>query len=245
MAITLISINIEMKKHLDTVQAFLEKEQPDVVCMQEVYEEDLRDLAKKLRMDVAFGQMALIGRRNFTEPPFMPWGIGILSGLPMRDIGRLYYFGEEDPEYVFGGSSNDYYRLFLHASIQKGGDDFIIGTTHFTWTPDGQADDLQRKDATQLLAMLKKVPGVVFCGDFNAPRGGEIFGMFAGRYKDNIPLSYTTSIDTSMHRLGDKLGGRNLMVDGLFTTSEYRCSNVRLQDGVSDHMAVIAEIARR
>lgn len=32
------------------------------------------------------------------------------------------------------------------------------------------------------------------------------------------------------------------MVDGLFTTSDYKASNVRLVDGVSDHMAIVADI---
>jgi hypothetical protein len=32
------------------------------------------------------------------------------------------------------------------------------------------------------------------------------------------------------------------MVDGLFTTPVYQTSNVKLVDGVSDHMAIVAEI---
>ena len=32
------------------------------------------------------------------------------------------------------------------------------------------------------------------------------------------------------------------MVDGLFTTPTYRALNVKLIDGISDHMAIVAEI---
>jgi hypothetical protein len=54
-------------------------------------------------------------------------------------------------------------------------------------------------------------------------------------------MQYITSIDADLHRDGDKVR-KPLMVDGLFTSPIYKCSNVRLQNGVSDHMAIVAEI---
>ncbi|MDO8470598.1 MAG: endonuclease/exonuclease/phosphatase family protein [bacterium] len=242
----LVSINIEMKERVDLVRAFLEEEQPDVACLQEVYEEDLHYLAEKLGMNAAFGQMALMGSENGIEPPLVPFGVAMLSRLPVQDLRRAYYLGNENDvkEYAFKGHPGDFYRLFLHANFQKGDSSFTIGTTHFTWTPDGEADDLQRKDLKNLLAVLKDIPEVVCCGDFNAPRGREIFDTIASYYKDNIPSRYTTSIDVDLHRAGDKLRGAPLMVDGLFTTPAYQCLNIRLQEGVSDHMAIVAEISK-
>ena len=242
--IKLISLNIEMKKHLDLVQAFLKKEQPDVICIQEVYEEDLRDLGENLQMNVVFGQMVLMGRQNQMEPPLVPFGIGILSRLPMHTIGRAYYKGSEEgaKQYTFKGDPGDYYRLLLYVNFVKGKSDVIIGTTHFTWAPDGEANDTQRTDLKELLIVLKQIPEIVCCGDFNAPRGTEIFDTIAQFYKDNIPSHYVTSIDSDLHRLGEKLREKHLMIDGLFTTPGYQCSNVRLQEGVSDHMAIVAQV---
>ena len=34
------------------------------------------------------------------------------------------------------------------------------------------------------------------------------------------------------------------MVDGLFTTPAYKASDVKLVDGISDHMAIVAKINR-
>jgi len=244
--IKLVSVNIEMDKHLDRVHAFLEREKPDVICLQEVFEPDLTEFGKNLGMEVVFGQMNLMGRGNQMEAPYIPFGIGMLSSLPMGDVQRSYYQGDKESakKYVFNGDAREDCHLFLHAHIQKGNTNFTIGTTHFVWTPDGQTSELQRQDLKKLLAILENIPEMVFGGDFNAPRGGEIFDTIAKHYKDNIPQQYTTSIDANLHRLGDKLRGAPLMVDGLFTTPHYKAQNVRLESGVSDHCALTAEISR-
>jgi len=244
--IKFVSINIELDKHLDLVREFLEKEKPDVVCLQEVHEEDLSKFAKELEMETVFAPMSNIGKETYTEPPFFPYGVGILSALPVQKAWVEYYAGgaKEAKTRIFQGNSRQDPHPLVLATVQKGNLSFMFGTTHFTWTPDGNPDDLQRKDLKNLLNILKNIPDIVLCGDFNAPRGREVFDILAKLYKDNIPLSYTTSIDANLHRDKENMCGKPLMVDGLFTTPEYQCSNVRLQNGVSDHMAIVAEISK-
>ena len=245
-SIKLVSVNIEQAKHLDLVRAFLEKERPDVACLQEVYESDLKELGEYLGMERAFGQMNLMGRVTQTEPPFFPFGIGMLSLLPMKNVRHSYYRGSREAaeELVFNGSSQDFCHLLLYASIKKGESVFPICSTHFVWAPNGEANEYQRNDLQSLLGILKTIPEIVLCGDFNAPRGKEIFDTLAKYYKDNIPKHYVTSIDVNLHRDGEKMRGKPLMIDGLFTTPSYQCSNVRLQDGISDHIAIVSEIQR-
>ena len=244
--IKLVSLNIELAKHLDLVRAFLEKEKPDIACLQEVHEADLQEFAKEFGMEAVFGQMSSIGRVEYTKPPFEPHGVGILSALPIQSVQLSYYRGDEETarKHVFDGTSRDDPHPFLYVNAKKENESFVVGTTHFTWTPNGTPDDLQRRDMKSLLGILQDIPELVLCGDFNAPRGGEIFDALAQRYKDNIPLKYHTSIDVNLHRDGAKMRGRSLMVDGLFTTPVFQCSNVRLVGGVSDHFAVVAEVHR-
>ena len=90
-----------------------------------------------------------------------------------------------------------------------------------------------------MLRLFEQKKEIVFCGDFNAPRGGEVFSTLATVFTDNIPSSVTTTMDNALHRVGDKL--RPLVVDGLFTRG-YKASNVRVVCGVSDHCAVVGEI---
>ena len=244
----LISVNINLKKQLATVWPFLreQKEKADIVCLQEIYKEDLEEFANKLEMEAVFAPMSNIGKKVHTEPPFFPYGVGILSVLPIRNIQAPYYRGTEEEAKTkpFSGSSKDDAHPLLYVTVQKESKDFTIGTTHLTWSPDGKADDAQRRDVKSLLSILEGIPEFILCGDFNAPRGGEIFDAIAQRYTDNIPAEYTTSIDTDLHRDGAKMRHKSLMVDGLFTTSHYECSNVRLVRGVSDHCAIVAEIQK-
>ncbi|HEX9722241.1 MAG TPA: endonuclease/exonuclease/phosphatase family protein [Candidatus Paceibacterota bacterium] len=244
--IKLVSINIELDKHLDLVREFLKKEQPDVVCMQEVYKQDLQDFGERLAMQAVFGHMSNIGHIDYNKAPRDPYGVGILSALPVQKAWVEYYAGgaKEAKTRIFQENSrNDPHPLML-VTVQKGNVSLTFGTTHFTWTPDGNPDDLQRRDLKNLLGILTEISEIILCGDFNAPRGREVFDILAKLYKDNIPLSYTTSIDANLHRDKENMCGKPLMVDGLFTTPEYQCSNVRLQNGVSDHMAIVAEISK-
>ena len=131
-------------------------------------------------------------------------------------------------------------RVFFHADVIKNSERFTIGTTHFTWNADGKADNYQRKDLKALFAILNDFPEIVFCGDLNTPRGGEIFNTIAKRYKDNIPEKYKTSIDSNFHQAGHLM----CMVDALFSTFHFNIKNVKLVSGLSDHYAVIANVFR-
>ena len=124
------------------------------------------------------------------------------------------------------------------ATVAVGDNRFTIGTTHFPWTPDGSASDHQRQACDQLLAVLGHRE-LLLCGDFNAPRGGEIFTRLAIHWHDNIPANYTTSIDPKLHSAGPL----QLMVDGVFSTPCYQIRDVVLHQGVSDHCAITAKVS--
>ena len=117
-------------------------------------------------------------------------------------------------------------------------------TTNFTWSEHGQPDRYQRQDVRALLDTVLPLGDIVLCGDFNAPRGGEIFSFLAERLKDNIPRRYKTSLDIALHRAGkerpEELADK--MVDGFFTSHGYRASGVRLERGVSDHCAIVGTV---
>ncbi len=241
----LISLNIEMDKHLPRVLPFLEREQPDVVCLQEVFEKDMGLFEKTLGMSGRFEAVSVvdISYVNGVLGPDEelaqkgPQGVAMFSKLPVRSEGVEYYHGEpgEVPRH-----SADYNRLFLWRAVEKEGTLFTIGTTHFTWTPDGNISREQAEDMQKLFTIVEGFPEIAFCGDFNAPRGREMWGKLAERYRDNIPGEYVSSIDPLLHRAE----GLEVMVDGLFTTPGYRAFDVKLVEGVSDHKAVVGYLER-
>ncbi len=236
----LISINVERSKHLDVVIPFLEKEQADVVCVQELMEWDIPALEKATGASSVFSREVLYD--NEREKGVQGCGIFSRSGFVVHrdDV----YHGGKNSLRPYDSTDIESKRQtqdlkVISADIEKNGIFFRIATTHFTWTPDGEADDYQRKDLVALFEILGAQGDFVLTGDFNAPRGKEIFSAIAAKYKDNVPLEYTSSIDGSLHRAG----ALPYMVDGMFSTPRYRVENVRMVSGVSDHCALVGEVS--
>ena len=236
------SINIEGDKHLDGVVSFLKNFKPDVVCFQELTIPKIEFFEGALAMK---GPFLSISKTNVlpgnTASPIAPEGVAIYSTLPISNVRSEYYYGGTgDLPTLVLGNEESLWRGILQATVEKDGQFYTIATTHFTRTPDGSTSDKQREDLKNMLKLLDGTPEMILCGDFNAPRGGEIFTKLAEKYKDNIPPQYFSSLDPKLHRAGHL----KLMVDGLFSTSQYQISDVKLSDGVSDHRAITALISK-
>lgn len=240
MALSLVSINIERDKHFERFMPFLKKRAPDVICFQELFEKDIVRITNELGGEIRF-------------VPFMkydtgePIGIGMWTALPFREVIEQQYAGHQEEglrTHSESATPDEKYKLIkdilLVAEIEKEGTTYRIATTHFVWTPDGQANEQQRRASTALLGLLHEIPEYILCGDFNAPRGGEIFERFSSELKDNIPAEYDTSLDPELHRAK----GLRYMVDVLFTTPTYTATNVELVFGISDHAVVSALITK-
>ncbi|HYF13423.1 MAG TPA: endonuclease/exonuclease/phosphatase family protein [Candidatus Paceibacterota bacterium] len=235
----LLTLNIERDEHLDRVAPFLEKQKPDVWCVQELLEKDI-PLFERILGAKCFYIPAL--RWSFEQG--MVEGLGIYTSLPSSQFKVQLYAGNTGDIMVYDGKDDATMRAtqkFNLATIvvEKEGVQFKIGNTHFTWSPDGKPTDLQRRDVQALLDALKNEGELVLTGDFNAPRGGEIFSAIAANYKDNVPSHYNSSIDGTLHRAG----ALNFMVDGIFSTPQYDVTNVEMRCGVSDHCALSAQVS--
>lgn len=236
----IVSLNIEGDKHLDTVTSFLALEHADVVCLQEVYEKDLavlKEVAGQHSLFVPFTE-----KQEEHDRP-LPWGMAVFSPDPLREIETVHYFGTETslPTFQEERIAETINRALLVIEIKKEGVPFTIGTTHFTWTPDGQADDRQRNDLEKLFAALEKYPEIVLCGDMNAPRGRETWERIAKRYVDNIPPYIESTLDPIYHRAPSL----RYVVDGLFSTCGYTVSDVAIRHGLSDHCAIVGHVSMK
>jgi endonuclease/exonuclease/phosphatase family metal-dependent hydrolase len=238
MAIKFISVNIERDRHIDKILSLIQKENPDVICFQEIMQDKAQNIAS------TFGYFCLFTPTTRHELVDDQWeGIAILSRYPFYNINLHQYAGASETPTVFTkfpvSVLHQTRRYILQVvDLRVENKIYRFANTHFTWSPDGQADEFQRLHLKQMLANLATYPSVVLSGDFNAPRGREIFSAIAERYKDNIPAHYQTSLDEKLHRCGYL----PYVVDGLFSTPDYKISNVELVFGVSDHAAVRAEI---
>ena len=241
----LISVNIEFDKHYDTVLPFLKKENPDVICLQEVVEGDFEMFKKELGMDGMYKPIDFIYSPLYDGPKDIRQGEAVFAKNIIRTDFN-YYIGSEQnvmrsfDEYFAGDEGRENNVLLSVTTADQSGKEFTFATTHFTLTKFGESTPHQLANLEKLFDALTSYPEIVLCGDMNAPRGNETFTRLAKKYKDNIPAQYDTSIDSNLHRTKNK--DLKLMVDGLFTTPKYVATNVQLVDGVSDHMAIVADI---
>ena len=244
----LTSLNIEGDLHLNLVLPFLKQKDSDVVCLQEVLEKDIKSIEEYTGMRV----LEYVPLTHFTGPNVarMPedstWGILYLVRKEIEIVdSKVEHYkkdGAEIPEY-HSDDPNCVDRAIIAATISKDGVPYRIITTHFTWSPNGQAIHAQERDMQALLGLLKEEKEFVFCGDTNAPRGGKIWEMLASNYQDNIPERVHTTLDRTLHKAADRIG--DYVVDCLFSTSAYRTESVEVSAGISDHMAISGVIFRR
>ncbi|TAJ13989.1 endonuclease/exonuclease/phosphatase family protein [Patescibacteria group bacterium] len=250
----LISLNIEGAKHLARVCAFLEKEDADVLCVQEIFERDAEMIARKYNLNHSFSPMLLSQYIKKENEPWEPFGICMFSKTLLENVRSDMYWSPHQDLKKFDTTNVHTKReterhMLLSANVTIGETLYTVATTHFTWTPDGQSDSYQETDTETLLHILEAFPEVILCGDFNLPRNhNPLYEKFSSRYIDAIPPEYTSSLDLTLHRMGNnpvessKLA--QFMVDYLFLTPQYHADNVHLESGVSDHMAVVADIKK-
>ncbi len=239
----IVSLNIEGDKHTERVMEFLIKQQPDVVCLSEVFEDYANYLALQLGMSCVFAHQCYrpsLAKKDLTVKTF---GVALLS-INIIANHIHYIVGDEHKIPCFHRSFNlnqKPHNIFIPAiiaTIFHNGLKYNITTTHLSVTPDGKTTEYQINHEKDLVRYLNKFSDMIICGDFNAPRGGEAFSYFAKIYKDNIPKKYTTSLDQNLHRVK----GLQRMVDCLFSTEKYKFNEVSLIDGISDHMAVVGNV---
>jgi endonuclease/exonuclease/phosphatase family metal-dependent hydrolase len=235
----LISLNIEEHKHLEAIKMFLEAEQPDVVCLQEVVETDVSFFNKILGCVGVFSPML-----QYKEDEVIKGVALFAKDIVVHSSQHIGGSLETLPVHSRGMRGLTSYETInfqvLIATVRHGDVEFAVATTHFPVTAQGADESYQNDTLLGLDKALEEYQDIVLCGDFNAPRGGRLFTKLAHRYTDNIPASYETSIDSTLHRAG----ALPYMVDGLFTTDNYKTSDVSLRGGVSDHMAIVASVIK-
>lgn len=237
-----LSLNIEGQKHLERVRNFILERRPDVICLQEIQEPDFEQFKKYFGMAGVYAPMTRFSSNHKLYPNIIS-GLAILSKNPIV-LSNVYHYsgaGEGLPIWSKEKIAETNAYIILSAEIDFGKKKYTIAVTHFVWTPDGEADENQRRALPKMFEVLEKNQSFVLCGDFNAPRGREIFSAIAAKYKDNIPPEYDSSLDPDLHRAK----GLKLMVDGLFSTPDYKVEDVKLVCGISDHCAITAKILKQ
>lgn len=238
-----VTINIEGTKHFDRWIPFVQQEDPDVLCLQEVYAVDLDRISTDIGMRYTFVPTLLINDffEDVERHDVRDWGIAVFYKKLPRQVHAEYYTKDATKPGslpLWNGRVGDIWKQAVIVARFEGG--ISVACTHFAWTKEGVATDYQRSYMRDLLHVLHRHQPIVFCGDLNAPRGRATWEMVEDHYEDNIPADTFSTLDPVLH----KVPGLPYIVDGFFTSSELEVTDVRVVDGVSDHRAVVGEVLR-
>jgi len=233
MSLSFLTLNIERRNHLHLVKAFLQDHSPDVICFQEIFKDTVEELKTEFEMKGVFSQRAALRHHAGEE------GVAILSKFPIKHSAEYDYeaFSEQIPGLEETHLRRPISKLLL-AEIEKDGQIFCIATTHFTWSRDGLVTEEQAVNMRRLLAVTRNFPKLILAGDFNTPRGKELYTLLSEHFTDNIPSHVQTTIDGKRHRAGHL----PFVVDGVFSRG-YTVSEVVVRSGLSDHCGVTAVIS--
>ena len=131
-------------------------------------------------------------------------------------------------------------RALITTTLEHEGQNYVFANTHFTWALTEDADVAQWPDYLRFQGLLDKIPSFVLAGDLNASRDSRVYRELSSRYVDHLPKDLESTLDPVLFRKPEL----KLVVDHLFSTLDYRLSNVEVLTGLSDHCGLSATISR-
>lgn len=236
MTLRLLSLNIEQDKHWPTIEALFSQWGPDIICLQEIFIEDFWRLRQqydwqgeyvprlKYRANGRIDGIAIFSRYPYERATILDYDLG------HGEIPALAHVHSSRPRSV---------ALILDLTVDD--QRLSVVTTHFTWSNLGRVTAEQLANMQLLLKRLESYPRLILAGDFNSPRGDSVYALLEAKYRSHIPAAITSTIDGELHRAGPL----PYVVDGLFTTDNIEVESVQLLSGVSDHLAITAELSLR
>jgi len=247
----IITLNIEGTRHLDTVIPFLQEENADIICLQELYKPAVSILNQVLGDSyTANFEPLCLHNDNGRNEMWDPIGIAIFSRVPIRN-NQIFDIYVPKQTVVRQEKSNirETTRTLLQSVTLDDDDHTTICNTHFTWSARGEATENQRVDVNTLIEVLNRLPHFILCGDFNIPRGNIHYRTLATHLTDHVPTQFTCSLDMSMHRSRhdpvEKARVSEFMVDYIFSKpNTYSVEGTTQHCSVSDHCGFSALIEK-
>ncbi len=233
----------------DNIVSYLQKEQPDIVMLQECFasgkKEDpqhlntAQSLAKLLDMPYCEFAMECILDNGTINAPM---GNAIISKLPLNNAHLSWIHGT-GPKTVDDRDRSivpDMPRNLLHTKITIGDQAYNLIVTHGVWAPDHNETILQKNMGQKIYDYISKLDNIILTGDFNINEYTSTISMlekklvnvFKGERKSSFNMQQKTNP-----------GYATAVVDFVFTSPNIHVVSHRsAEDNVSDHQSQIVEL---
>ncbi|MFA5925841.1 MAG: endonuclease/exonuclease/phosphatase family protein [Parcubacteria group bacterium] len=247
MQVKFICLNLWLGgKIFDPILEFLEKESPDVLVLQEVYDGKDSGLEKRLR-SFEFIRQQLNYNHSFFSPAVIDihkegkieQGNAILSKLPIVKTKTVFYdIPIRERKIIEGpGDFSLTPRNLQHVEIEAGDRSINIFNTQGIWGKDGEDNERRLKMSEIIVREIEGKGNVILAGDFNTYPKTETVAMIEKKLKNIFKDKLATTFN--MKRKNNPLFIPNV-VDFVFASENIKVVDRYCPDvDISDHLPLV------
>ena len=243
--VKLIQLNIWQGRLLPQILTFLQREQPDFLCLQEVYSSSLNTPLLDFFCGLEHMQRAFPEYYSNFSPSYeldvlgqkVGFGNAIVSKFPLADRQSVFISGE------FRSYANlDGYivntRTLQQATVQLANDKSLTLINHHGfWDKNPLGNDESVEKFQRVADEIAKVTGpIIFAGDMNLkPESPALQPL----QEQLIDLTKTNDVRSTLSQFGKV---SDVACDHIFVSGDVRIKNFVVSDAlVSDHQALVLE----
>jgi endonuclease/exonuclease/phosphatase family metal-dependent hydrolase len=241
----LLQLNVWQGRFSRQIVKFLEAEQPDILCLQEVFSTSTEVKIPENMFDILQQILAKTGyEHHYFSPVFgmavagttAEYGNAIVSRYPLVDCRTVFTEGEYNPSMTLETYFNNTRNLQLARVVTPSGD-LQLANHHGHWekTPEGNEQSLASMQV--VAAELDKLSGPhIFAGDLNVRANTPTMKLFEGKLR-NLTEEY--QLPTTLSIVGKV---QNIACDHILVSDDIQVKAFRAADELlSDHKALILD----
>lgn len=247
MKIKFVTLNIwDGGRLFDNAVAFIKKEDPDIVAMQEVYD------GRNPKFENRFRTMDVF-KKEFTYSAFSPvfldtqdignveQGNAIFSKFPISNPSVIFF---DTPYGKFtSDNSEDFGRIpgILQQAISALNNiELNICNIHGIWGLDGEDNERRLKMSKAIIREIKNKENVILAGDFNVKPNTQTIRNIESHLKNIFKDELETTFNMK-HK--DNTGYATSVVDMIFVSKRFEIVDRYAPNvDVSDHIPLVCEL---
>jgi endonuclease/exonuclease/phosphatase family metal-dependent hydrolase len=250
MRIKALSLNIfEGGAHTEAIKKFLTEENPDIICLQEVFllTKDTQDEVSSI-----FELKKIFPKFYYDFAPEINWmykdknilvGNAIFSRFKIKKTNTVfydlkfeaYYHDLRDIKHDF----SDHPRNLQHAFLTNNNTEINIFNTHGIWGFHGNDTQRRLKMGKMIISQIKNKQNVILAGDFNFFPTTQTIKNIEECLKNVFGNKLDTTFNVKLKPHKGKYG--NSVVDMMFVSPNIQIIEKRRPDvDVSDHFPLVS-----
>jgi len=245
MIIKILQWNILRKEDPDNVSGFIKKIGPDIVCLQEIIQNDEKNVDTGLYIANELGYNFFYKAGDTWQPAKngkTSQGNAVFSKFTFTKTSFVYLTPphHNPPDANFEG------RIYVEAVFDVGNALLAVGTTHLAFSPRFTINEKRKKEVDNLTAIFEsKKTNYVFTGDLNSPPNSytieQINKYLIHAGPDFRQPTWTTKpFDYHGQFKENKLRWR---LDYVFTSQDVKIVDSRILKTIySDHLPILLTI---